>query len=334
MFSAVSQLMTDSTTLMFTLKIKIKTVVRWYQGTFLNCHHWQVVRRLSTSLAWPGRVPGSTSTAGTTPLRGSGNGREPRRTTRGWDGLLHAPTSTGRHFLERSFPRALQASSLPSACLGRSFLVRTAWRYSGSPASEQSPSPGAGRGRGRQGAGPRTGPGEERRAARPSRGSGSAAPLAPPFAPPAREPGRGRRGQEAASAPGSAAAAVGVVGAAEPALRAAAAGAGGRDKDDGKCSAGPGRAPAPTPRSRGPLGRGPKPRIPAAEGSGGSAARPCPSRAAGCVGWACGSIFRSGWGFHTDPAFGFAPIPSEKRFHAQLHIHGRRASEEASRQPM
>lgn len=105
---------------------------------------------------------------------------------------------------------------------------------------------------------------------------------APPLAPPAREPGRGGRGQEAASAPGSAAAGVGVAGAVEPAPRAAAAGAGGRDKGDGECPAGPGCAPAPTPRPRGLLGGGPQPRTPAAEGSVGSAARPCPPRAAGC----------------------------------------------------
>lgn len=193
----------------------------------------------------------------------------PRRRAR--RGCRPLPPRPGRHLPARPFPRGLQPplSALVSPWKGLP-NARSCWRCA-SWGSRAESNAQAG-----QGVGP---------ARRQLRG-GAVFPRswerAPPLAPPAREPGRGGRGQEAASAPGSAAAGVGVAGAAEPAPRAAAAGAGGRDKGDGECSAGPGRAPAPTPRPRGLLGGGPQPRTPVATGSVGRAARPYPPRAAGC----------------------------------------------------
>ncbi|XP_044636338.2 CDC42 small effector protein 2 isoform X2 [Equus asinus] len=133
----------------------------------------------------------------------------------GGEGLLRAPPQ----------PRS------PSS--GASFPARAPAPALGSPLASEG-LPGRHRSSARRGAGF---PGRAHPEAGPARRRGGAAlpqlpESAPPLAPPARETGRGGRGQEAASAPGSAAAGVGAAGAAEPAPRAAAAGAGGRDKGD------------------------------------------------------------------------------------------------------
>lgn len=241
----------------------------------------QLVGGLSTSLT---RLGESTAWLGAQapPLRavlGGGAGR-----TAGGEGLPRALAGPGRHLLARPFPRELQLQLSGSARLAsprRGFLVRGAPGSGAALVRAKATPPAGRRGRGRWAGG-----GAGAVAAARRRGPPAALrahpPLATPLAPPPREPRRGGRGQEAASAPGSAAAGVGVVAAAEPALRAAAAGAGGRDKDDGECRAALVVHRPPTPRGGGLLGGGPKPRIPAAEGSGASAARSCPPRAAGC----------------------------------------------------
>ena len=108
------------------------------------------------------------------------------------------PPSPDRHLPARSFPRGLQPQLSAFFSPGKGFLARGARGQCASLRCGAESIPKAG-----YGAGP---------AWRQLCG-GAALPLlperAPPLAPPAREPGRGGRGQEAASAPGSAAAGVG-----------------------------------------------------------------------------------------------------------------------------
>lgn len=244
-------------------------MVRGFQGIFPTIPTDKWCQDSAPSLASLGAsaVPLGAQAPPLRAVRGGGASRRCQPPGGGRGGAVvrshPAPVAIFRRVLSRA---GSSPSSRPSSRLGRGFLARAAARSCASRGSWLSPTPRRGRGWGQRGG------------AVLARLSGRA----PPLAPPAREPGRGGRGQEAASALGSAAAGVGVAGAAEPAPRAAAAVAGGPDKGDGECPAGPGRAPAPTPRPRGLLGGGPQPRTPAAEGLLGSAARPCPPRAAGC----------------------------------------------------
>ncbi|XP_074169566.1 CDC42 small effector protein 2 isoform X1 [Rhinolophus sinicus] len=192
-----------------------------------NCHNQKIIKpQAPHEPRLPGSVRGSTWSAGAAPPRCMGKGRGPSPPARGWGG---APA--------RSHPAlvAIFRRVLSRAGFSPLSVLRSRRRGLPSPRSRRARRGAEVRGRVHprrgQGAGP---------ARRWLLGGATLPPpphpwlseRAPPLAPPAREPGRGGRGQEAASAPGSAAAGVGEAGAAEPAPRAAAAGAGGRDKGD------------------------------------------------------------------------------------------------------
>ncbi|XP_047630694.1 translation initiation factor IF-2 [Phacochoerus africanus] len=178
----------------------------------------QPVRRLNDDPRPPGSVP--TSSAGTAPRRNLGC-EPPLPAVRlgAGRGSRTLPPSAGRHLPARAFPGVPALG--PRLAWEPPFSPRSPGRCGSlSAGADAVPTGGAGGG-------------ARATAAVRRRGAPAAPERAPPPAPPARELGRGGRGQEAASAPGSAAAGVGATGAAEPAPRAAAAGVSGRDKGDG-----------------------------------------------------------------------------------------------------
>lgn len=241
MFLALSQVMTDSTILMFPFFKGRVCVVVTSGHRSRNC------------LLRDSRSDGSTMTLALqeasplpaqAPPLGAVWGAKTERLGAG-RGSRTLPPSAGRHLPARAFPRVPALG--PRLAWEPPFSPQSPGRCASLSAGADSvPAGGAGGGAGAAAAVRR-------------RGAPAAPERAPPPAPPARELGRGGRGQEAASAPGSAAAGVGATGAAEPAPRAAAAGVSGRDKGDGECSYGSGRAPGPPPPLRGPLGWSPKP---------------------------------------------------------------------------